>query len=81
MCDFFTTYCSSRGVYVVCSSVYNIYTNVYIYIYIFCTTFSERPLGDVQERQTIAKLDREELEDKFLSLRDQNIVSHMYSIY
>ena len=56
------------------------YIQMYIY-FIFCTTFSERPLGDVQERQTIAKLDREELEDKFLRLRDQNIVSHMYSIY
>ena len=35
----------------------------------------DRPLGDVQERQAIAKLDREDLEDKFLRLREQNLVS------
>ena len=68
-------------VFMLYAVAYTTYIQMYIYIYFFCTTFSERPLGDVQERQTIAKLDREELEDKFLSLRDQNIVSHMYSIY
>ena len=36
---------------------------------------TDRPLGEVQERQAIAKLDREDLEDKFFRLREQNLVS------
>ena len=39
---------------------------------------ADRPLGDVQERQAIAKLEREDLEDKFLRLREQNIVSECF---
>lgn len=39
----------------------------------------EKPLGDIQERQTIAKLEREELEDKFLRLREQNIELKKYA--
>ena len=64
-----------------CLYVYTIcFINIYIYIYIYHSFFNyyidiPATISEAKERQIVSSLSREELEDRYLRMRDEHIVS------